>query len=781
MNHAKELYKRLKAVPKLTSMFPLLFLKNDFTVVAKDGSYIAVLELDGIDYTGMKNEQYDLLYNIRKRLFERESPFYRLDIISRKSRIRAKDKIDTDTGHQILNMTKKAWQHNFDVLYRTKHYIAITVSSGGIMAKVGSVVSSDYHIDKDEELLRTIQEITAELETYNPKLLKGAELSSFYATQLNGRDTYLDAKHWDQPLSNQPVSFDAKKNYCTYGRHGDTLYSAWLSISRYSEEISNQTLERIFKLPYRFNIYQSFKPYQKSQAVKKFDDVAKEFSQWGGDNKHFIDQVIEFSDKVLADKATLVKHSFCIEVIAENIEELNRNVRDITNSISADGQTVLYRETRNIEALFWSRFPTMHGFNDRGRDLSSENTSHLASFNRVGEGFDTCGFGARPVTLFKTEEGGQYSFTFHQSGEQKHDILGHTAVIGGTGVGKSTLISFLISNCLSYDNFKAVCFDRMSGLRVFTEMFDGDYLDFPTEVEMNPFQMPDTETNRLFLFNWLKRLGQIGEDENKYNSQLHDLINTNYSLDKADRCFENLEVSLGLKGGDLYNRFEQWLPSQSRGQFFNGKRDSFSFEKDIITFDATYILDQPEILPHVTDYIFHQIMSKVSESVLPHIIFFDESPRYFRDEIFARKMIEMLNEERKKAGVVVLAAQKAEQYYKLPNNVGRELIGALAHIICYPEPSATKEMYCDFLGFNESEYEWIKTTPPQSRKVMIKNRSTDSSVVLDIDLSSLKTRNYNLLDCFSSSISAVSKLKSVKRNDPVHWKLKYLRNNTSTQ
>ena len=564
-------------------------------------------------------------------------------------------------------------------------------------------------------------------------------------------------------------------NFCTYGRHGDAVYSGWLSISRYSEEISRFTLERIFKLPYRFNIYQSFKAYPKAQAMGRFEEEAKKLTNWGGGNDSFVDQIIEFSEKVAADKATLVSHCFSIEVLADSEAELNQNIRAITHALQNDGQMSLYRESRNLEALFWSRFPTMQGFNLRKRDLSSENASHLASFNSVGEGYDTCGFGDRPVTLFKTEEGGQFSFTFHQNGEQKPDVLGHTLVIGGTGSGKTTLISFLIANCLSYPKFKAICFDRLGGLKVFTEIFDGNYLDFPDDVEMNPFQMTDNATNRMFLFQWLKRLGKIEDNDTSFNSDLNDLINMNFQLDKKDRNFNNLKDLFGRAGSDLYNRFEQWLPNQSRGGFFNGVKDSFNFEKNIVTFDATYILDQPEILPNITDYIFHQIMSQVSAEVLPHICFFDEAPRYFQEPIFAAKMLESLAEIRKKAGVCILAAQNTTQLTKLPKGVGSEVINALAHIICYPNPNATKEHYCDFLGFNETEYEWIKTTAQDAYKVIVKNRSTDSSVILDVNLTNLKTNTYNLLDCFNSSSKAVNKVKALKKSDDKNWRLKYLR------
>ncbi|PML45620.1 hypothetical protein BCT75_04350 [Vibrio lentus] len=776
MGYAKNLYQKLREVPKLTEMFPLMYVKGDHTVIAKDGSHIAILELDGLDYTGMNHDQYDLLYNVRKRLFEKESAFYRLDIVSKKNRISAKDKIKIQTDNQLLGMINKAWQNNFDVAYRTKHYVVISVNSGGLMSKVGALVSDDYNIDKQTLLDELIQEIKVELEEYNPNLLQNGELSSYFATQLNGRETVLNAKHWDQPISNQPVQFDSKLNYCTYGRHGDTIYSSWLSISRYSEEIKNDTLERVFKLPYRFNVFQSFKTIPKAQALALMDEEYKRLMNFGGDNDYFTNELIEFSEKVSADKTTLVSHSFCLEILADSEAELNTVTRIIKGALEQDGQMMLYRENRNLEALFWSRFPTMQGFNLRNRNLSSENAAHLASFNRVGEGFDTCGFGDRPVTIFKTEEGGQFSFTFHQTGEQKNDVLGHTLVLGDTNAGKTTLISFLIANCLSFTNFKAICFDRLHGLKVFTELFDGDYLNFPDDVQMNPFQMADTPENRMFLTTWLKRLGKIPEEDNRFNDRLNQLVNTNFEMDKADRCFEQLAIALGLEGGELYNCFEQWLPNKSRGGFFNGARDSFNFDKDIITFDATYLLDQPEILPNVTEYMFHQIMAQVSASVVPHILFFDESPRYFQDEIFAKVMIEKLNEERKKAGVVILAAQNPQQYMKLPKGVGSEIISALAHIICYPNSNATKEQYCDFLGFNETEFEWIKNTSIKSRKVMIKNKSTGSSVVVDVDLSSLNGSKYNLLECFNSSQKAISTLKQYQKESPEHWRTKYLRN-----
>lgn len=784
MNHAKNLWQRLQAVPKITEMFPLLYIADDWFIPAKNGAYIAVMELEGVDYTGMSQDMYDNLYNVRKRLFEKDSPFYEIGIVSKKTLTSADEKIKVEDDNNVIHMIKKAWSKNFTKIHRTSHYIVITVNNSGLFNKVGAMVDHEFNIDKESELTRIVTEIQAELSTYQPRLLQGALLSSFYASQLNGRDTFIDAKHWDQPISNQPISFDAKTNYCTYGNHEETIYSAWLSISRYSEEVNNRTLERLYKLPYCFTVYQTIKPltalqthalFKEEQEELEFSNKGKKQDNNGGrqlEEPPHLKGFTELKRKVESDQCSMVTHRFALEVTATSLDKLKHDVLAIKNALTSDGKMSLYHESRNLEALFWSRFPTMGDYNERARKLTSENAAHLVSFNRVGEGFDRCGFGDRPVTLFKNEEGGQYSFNFHATASEKPDTLGHTVIFGDTGAGKTTLISFLILNCLNYKDFQAVCFDRHKGLNVFTEMMGGDYLDIPCDVKMNPFQMDDTPPNRMFLDGWLRRLGNI--TDNEHDSKIRDLIENNFMLERHQRSFEALEPTFGIRGNSFRARFEQWFTGQTKGMFFNGERDSFNFDKKIVTFDATYILDEPEILPHVTDYAFHQIRSQVSKKATPHILFFDESRRYFQEWSFGKRMLEMVNEERKLGGVVVLAAQKVSQYKKLPNDIGAEVVGAMAHIICYPDPTADKEDYCDFLGFNEQEFKWIKDTPKTERKVIVKNRNTGSSVVIDVDLSILNTGQYQLTNALDSSSDAVLRMQEMKKSHPNHWQTRFL-------
>lgn len=260
----------------------------------------------------------------------------------------------------------------------------------------------------------------------------------------------------------------------------------------------------------------------------------------------------------------------------------------------------------------------------------------------------------------------------------------------------------------------------------------------------------------------------------KYDAQLESLIKANFKLDKEHRNFAELAVTLGRSGDELREMFRQWMPDGMNGDIFNGERDSFNFDKRLVTFDATHILNQEDILPVVTDYIFHKIMIQVSEQSTPHILFFDEFPRYVQEPEFADRIFEAMKEIRKKAGVLMLAMQNPNSIRSLPNDKGSEVISNLANLIIYPDQSATEKDYMEFLGLNDKEFNWVKKTPADSRKVLFKRIKSGSSVVLDVDLANLKTTNLDMLKAFNSSVKEVIKFEEIKAAYPHNWQLKYL-------
>ncbi|GAA8631599.1 hypothetical protein oki200_02860 [Helicobacter pylori] len=102
--------------------------------------------------------------------------------------------------------------------------------------------------------------------------------------------------------------------------------------------------------------------------------------------------------------------------------------------------------------------------------------------------------------MFKNQNGSAHFFNFQakQGRDRNDNVVGHTMIIGSTGSGKSTFISFLIANLLTKYDMSVVALDRMNGLEIMTDFFEGQYNTANTDggFYINPFSLKDTEENR---------------------------------------------------------------------------------------------------------------------------------------------------------------------------------------------------------------------------------------------------------------------------------------------
>jgi type IV secretion/conjugal transfer VirB4 family ATPase len=398
-------------------------------------------------------------------------------------------------------------------------------------------------------------------------------------------------------------------------------------------------------------------------------------------------------------------------------------------------------------------------YNPRQRNITSENAADWTSMDSVGQGLTSCSWG-KNITDFKTVTGGVYSFVFHVSAEKT--ALGNTIVIGGSSSGKTTLISFLISQCFKYPNFRALLFDRLHGLEVFTRFHDGSYIDFSEGVEVNPLQLDDNSLNRTFLSQFFQMLmPSFTSPENL--KLIDDAIRQIMTLPKADRNIENISDAFGLGGeGTIRSALGRWLSEGSNGGYFSGVKDALELSA-LTTFDMTYLLESPDILGPMTYYIFHRLFQSARGDG-GYIVFLDEMANYLKSSVFSPKIEMLLQEIRKTDGVFIGAVQDAgtlldhEIAPKIQNNTGTYIL--------FPEPRAQERHYIAGLGLNAREFAWIREDHP--RHALVKRKSGES-VMLNVDISSLG----KYLDIFSSDASAVKKLNDCRKAEK-DWKSEYL-------
>jgi type IV secretion/conjugal transfer VirB4 family ATPase len=767
---SKKWFSKAPQISKVEDMLPLVYLMDDEkTIRTKNGQYVQVIELLGKDYTGLDLAIVANLNNLRKQFIEDIPSTVHINQYSHRYELNDKAESQGFFTNQVTNDISKKWNRRFVSSFRTRHFLVFTTSQPAVADQIAGFIdgaaNEEGEGEKFKDLIDVVERTRIRLADYNPRILTGAEHVSYWAWHVNGKHVYQSVpknRIFNDVIAGVALEWPEGKKYQIYD---DTIpkYSAWLSVKFFGDDPTTQKLiDRLFIVKREFTLYQSFSILDKSEALKaiqKREDNTASFVK-GADI--ILLELDEVRARIQAGEISLCEYTWSIQIFSESLEDLEAGVNDIRTIPESYGIRIA-REGIHQEALFWSIFPTLHDLNPRKRNLTSENIADMIAFASVGEGLESCSWGDFPVTRFMTDSESEYSFTFHPTPQKME--LGHTLIIGDPGKGKTTLASFLIAMSTKYPNFKALLFDRAFGMYVMSKMLDGNYTDFTSgQAEINPFLLPDTPINRTFLNKWLTML--IGKNDDDTLKDCQRVIDLAYKLPPNERSLDNLGDAFGLgTKGSARSAMSKWLSGGSYGHFFTGKKDGLSFDSQIVGFDMTTLLDIPDVLGPVADYIIHRLKGvATSEDGGPYLVFIDEFIRYLNNPIFAPKVEELALEIRKTNGVLILAMQDAKDL--ITHSMGGKIISSLANYIIYPNATADRSVYVDGLGLSETEFNWVKGS--HTRKVLYHRRGGES-VILDVDLSHLG----NHLNVFDSGADKVSLLRKLIRESG-DWKNEYL-------
>jgi type IV secretion/conjugal transfer VirB4 family ATPase len=516
----------------------------------------------------------------------------------------------------------------------------------------------------------------------------------------------------------------------------------------------------LFQVRETFSVYSLYTPQERSEAFKRLEARGRNFQRLERSSQEMLVEVEAISTGLQNGDFSQFFVWLAIEVFGDDLDHLQRSLNAVTKAVENNNFTVA-RETVNQEATFWMRFPGMEHIQPRKRECTSENAAHLTIFPSVGEGLQSCTWGDCPIVHLPTVSGSVYSCVLHQSTMDK--ALGNALVIGGSEVGKTTVLNFLGSNCFRYPKFRILAFDKRQGMYVWTTTHDGLYLSNQDvrSMQMNPLQMPATDANRTFLVSWLNQLtGELGEDDRDALAKgLVELL----QLAAPVRNLKELHPAVLSKSPTAAKRLEKWLPDGSHGEYFNGAYDAVNLQhSQLVTCDMTLLLDRPDILGPVTSYLFHRNLEQ-ADGVHGYMVIVDEIRKYLEDKIFADHMVNEWCEIRKNGGVIVGMAQTAKQILNFAKV--DDLLSNTATFILFPEPKADSKDYIGKLGLNETEFAWIKKTSPTSRQALLKRRRGES-VMLDLDLSRLGP----YMKAYNSGTDVVRQVKDMKVTYGEDWK-----------
>jgi type IV secretion/conjugal transfer VirB4 family ATPase len=792
----------------ITYLFPHFIpldevLWDNRTVITKNYSVCQLIRLSGVDAQGLSREELDALHKVRSTFFANADLGGKVQLCfhsrRRKERFaKSAYSFEDALAHEV------AEEHlaQFEDGYITEITIVVTMPLDNLTINKTGLPSEGLSQENKllakylRELDFVTDKVTTLLQDFDPYVVTHShegesDLLQFWMELCNGGKSVVTAHRndrLDQHTSFSDVEFFPKQKYLTFTDNttNRARYATFLGLSAYPPESLEGILDSVMALQHDLNVIQYFMPQHVEDTKGKIDKSIKMLSSVQGFTQGRFSDLAQAAGFVADGKVNFHGHVVAICVYGDSELELEQGVNQVQKAVSPLG-IVLIREGWNLHGGFFGQFPDGERFLE-GRKvlLTPDNLAQFISLSGAHEGHRHCAFGNDSVVPFKRPDGTIYHFNWHPT--PAPDVSPHTFLCGAPGSGKTMLAMFLIMMSMKFKGLsgdrplKTLLFDSGKGAKIPTLAFGGSYhtLKEEADISLNPMSMEETVANKDFLLRFIKMLA--GNDITPRQEQtITELIRQNYQLKPQKRRLYELRDLLGQHGAvedgkaSLATLLDKWLPDEEdpshsdapNGLIFNAQHDTLNFDKQLVGFDMSMALKDPDLLAPLTSYIFHRFNQMIANNPSPHLIFVDEVAQYLEHPIFGDYILKILREQRKKGGAMIMAAQEPTVLTGTEN--GRAALDNIETFLIWPNTSARPEHYMENgLGLNDREFAWVKN-PKGKREVMVK-RKNGGSVILDIDLSHLG-KHFNL---FQSRATLVELAEKLMKEMPEDWINQYM-------
>ena len=204
-----------------------------------------------------------------------------------------------------------------------------------------------------------------------------------------------------------------------------------------------------------------------------------------------VDELGECQRLIDTDGRAIGEFSLTIVLTGADLTEVKRAVSRCHNLFAARGGA-LTEERYNLVSAWLATLPGNGAYNLRRTLLFDTNHADLSMIGTPGTGqaFNEH-LKAAHLAILQTREGLPYYFNLH------YEDVGHCAIFGSTGSGKSFLVNFKILMLQKYTPFVFI-FDLGGSYRRVVEYLDGKHVRVGGEgsgLRFNPFCMPPTPDN----------------------------------------------------------------------------------------------------------------------------------------------------------------------------------------------------------------------------------------------------------------------------------------------
>ncbi|EPO6695927.1 TPA: conjugal transfer protein TrbE [Pseudomonas aeruginosa] len=365
-------------------------------------------------------------------------------------------------------------------------------------------------------------------------------------------------------------------------------------------------------------------------------------------------------------------------------------------------------ETLNSVEAWLSSVPGNAYANVRQPIISTLNLAHLMPVSAVWAGPEkNTHLDGPPLIVTRTEGATPFRLVTHIGD------VGHTLVVGPTGMGKSVLLATLALQFRRYPGSRIFAFDMGRSMRATVLGLSGEHYDLGADgaIAFQPLAGIDQAGYRTWAAEWVEsRLAHegvaIGPDE---RAAIWSALGSLSGAPVEQRTLTGLSVL--LQSNALRQALAPYVLGGAHGKLLDADLDYLGMA-DVQCFEMEELMPSKAAVLAVLGYLFARFEERFDGA--PTLLILDESWLFLDDPVFAARIRQWLKTLRKKNVSVIFATQSLADIKD--STIAPAIIESCASRIFLPNPQATepqiRSIYEGF-GLNGRQIEIVATAQPK--------------------------------------------------------------------